>query len=131
MKAKRRFQQGTIITYKQWNKFENEPHRNSRVGKYRNTKKYQSTEIPKYRKIQINKSVHGFNIRLDTAEEWIIKMKEKIEESNRNATWKNKRIENMRRMVSYREHKLPEKNDREESRADICKGSFIWSFIRA
>ena len=38
---------------------------------------------------------------------------------------KNKRIENMRRMVSYREHKLPEKNDREESRVDICKGNFI------
>ena len=104
VKAKRRFQQGTIITYKQWNKFENEPHRNSRVGKYRNTKKYQSTEIPKYRKIQINKLVHGFNIRLDTAEEWIIKMKEKLEESNWNAARKNKRIENMKRMVSYRGH---------------------------
>lgn len=52
-------------------------------------------------------------------------MKEKLEESNQNAAWKNKRIENMRRMVSYREHKLPEKNDREESRVDICKGNFI------
>ena len=31
IKAKLRFQQGTIIAYKQWNKFENEPHRNSRI----------------------------------------------------------------------------------------------------
>ena len=61
-------------------------------------------EIQKYRKTQINKLVHGFNIRLDTAEEWIIKMKDKLEESNQNAWWKSKRIENMKRMVSYRGH---------------------------
>ena len=42
-------------------------------------------EIPKYRKTQINELVHGFNIRLDTAEERIIKMKDKLEESNQNA----------------------------------------------
>lgn len=27
--------------------------------------------------------------------------------------------------------KLPEKNEREESKVDICKGNFIWSFIIA
>lgn len=61
-------------------------------------------EIPKYRKTQINELVHGFNIRLDTAEEWIIKMKDKLEESNQNAWWKSRRMENMKRMVSYRGH---------------------------
>ena len=31
--------------------------------------------------IQINKSVNGFNSRLDTAEEWIINMEDKPEEN--------------------------------------------------
>ena len=31
-------------------------------------------------------------------------MEDKSEESNQNAAWKNKRIENMKRKVRYREH---------------------------
>lgn len=46
---------------------------------------------------QVNKSVDGFNIRFNTAEEWIIKVEDKSEENNQNAAWKNKRIENTKK----------------------------------
>ena len=47
---------------------------------------------------QVNKSVDGFNIRFNTAEEWIIEVEDKSEENNKNAAWKKpKRVENTKK----------------------------------
>lgn len=48
---------------------------------------------------QINKSVDGINHRLDTAEEWIIKVEDIPEENNQNAAWETKG-RNLKRRVS-------------------------------
>ena len=62
--------------------------------------------------IQINKSVNGFNSRLDTAEEWIINMEDKPEENKMQhekqkvEMWRNQLSDSVHycRKQTYKDH---------------------------